>query len=65
MSLTRDAYCYSDEELILVAENEGIVTVLIATAPNIRIKVFNPSFGAMKTYFGEEEMNIVFVVNKK
>ena len=52
-------------DAVLVTENGGIVTVLIATAHNIHIAVFSPSFGIMKTYFGDEERNIIHTVNKK
>ena len=49
---------------MLVTGNGGIVTVLVASSPNMRIAVLDPSFGVMK-YLGVRERNIVHTVNRK
>jgi hypothetical protein len=50
---------------VLVSGNGGIVTVLVASAPNMRIAVLNPSLGVTK-YLAVKERNIVHnTVNKK
>ena len=50
LSRTHNGFCCSDHDAVLVHENRGIGSILIASAPSMRIAVLSTSFGPMKNY---------------